>query len=127
MNYQQATQFVTQLEADLTGKSLAQVQAETLSDDVRRIVLAEQFAEDWLLVADNDFDTYNALREEANALETVSLSDKLRDDWERLAEQVTETVRENISETASLFIAQLLQNQGSLPFDIIARQVKERD
>ena len=107
--------------------TMAQVQADTLSDDVKRIVLAEQFATDWLLVADNDFDTYSALREEANALGMVSLSDKLRDDWERLAEQVVETVRENISETASLFIAQMLQGQGSLPFDIIAREVKERD
>lgn len=127
MNASQATQAIAHIESSLTGKSLAQVQAETMSDDVRRIVLAEQFAEDWLLVADNDFDTYNALREEANALETVSLSDKLRGDWEFLAEQVVETVRENISETASLFIAQMLQGQGSLPFDIIAREVKERD
>lgn len=127
MNASQATQAIAHIEADLTGKSLAQVQADTLSDDVRRIVTAQQFAEDWLLVADNDFDTYSALREEANALEMVSLSDKMREDWERLAEQVVETVRENISETASLFIAQMLQGQGSLPFDIIAREVKGRD
>lgn len=109
--------------------TMAQAQAETLSDDVRRIVLAQEFAEDWLLVAQNDGETYEQLVENAKdavnagrVSPLVVLSDGLREEWEHLAEQVTDLVRENISETASLFIAQLLKNQGSLPFDIIARQ-----
>jgi hypothetical protein len=36
-----------------------------------------------------------------------------------------ELVEEKISDTASLFIAQMLQGQGSTPFDIIARRVIE--
>lgn len=102
--------------------TLAQVQADTMSDDVKRIVVADQFANDWLLVAMNDADSYSELISDAMFYNnTAELSDKLRGDWEYLAEQVTELVAEHISPTASLFIAQILQGQGSLPFDIIAR------
>lgn len=85
---------------------------------------AEQFAEEWLLVAMNDYDTYTDLMEKASRLELVALSDELRDEWERLAEQVKELTEEHISPIAGLFIAQILQGQGSLPFDLIAKQVK---
>lgn len=86
---------------------------------------AEQFAEEWLLVAMNDYDTYTDLMEKASRLELVALSDELRDEWERLAEQVKELTEEHISPIAGLFIAQILQGQGSLPFDLIAKQVKQ--
>jgi hypothetical protein len=102
--------------------TLAQVQADTMSDEVKRLVIADQFAQDWLLVAMNDADSYSELMSDASRYNsTAELSDNLRTDWERLAEMVTELVAENISPTASLFIAQILQGQGSLPFDIIAR------
>ena len=87
---------------------------------------AEQFANDWLLVAENDYNLYSALMENANEFPTVSgLSDSLREDWEYLAGQVVELVNEHISPEAGLFIAQMLQGQGSHPFDIIARRVLE--
>ncbi len=88
-----------------------------------RAVIAQQFADDFLLVAMNDYDTYKELREEARDRDAIALSDKLREEWELLAEQVTELVEEKISPTASLFIAQMLQGQGQLPFDLIAREV----
>jgi hypothetical protein len=88
-----------------------------------RVTLAEQFADEWLLVAMNDYDTYRELMEEAQEGDTIALADKLREDWERLAEQVKELVEKNISPTASLFIGQWLQGQGQLPFDLIAREV----
>jgi hypothetical protein len=88
-----------------------------------RVTLAEQFASEWLLVAMNDYDTYRQLMEEAEEGNTIALADKLREEWEQLAEQVTELVAEKISPTASLFIGQWLQGQGQLPFDIIAREV----
>lgn len=88
-----------------------------------RQVIAEQFAEEWLLVAMNDYDTYRELMREAGEGDTIALADKLRDEWEQLAEQVTELVAEKISPTASLFIGQWLQGQGQLPFDLIAREV----
>jgi len=91
-----------------------------------RKVIAEQFAEEWLLVAMNDHDTYRELMREAGEGDTITLADKLRDEWEQLAEQVTELVAEKISPTASLFIGQWLQGQGQLPFDLIAREVMAR-
>ena len=88
-----------------------------------RVTLAEQFADEWLLVAMNDYDTYRDLMEEAESGDTIALADKLREEWETLAEQVTELVTEKISPTASLFIGQWLQGQGQLPFDLIAHEV----
>lgn len=88
-----------------------------------RVALAEEFASEWLLIAMNDHDTYRELMEEAEESDTIALADKLREEWEQLAEQVTELVAEKISPTASLFIGQWLQGQGQLPFDLIAREV----
>lgn len=85
---------------------------------------AEQFANDWLLVAENDYDTYRSLIEQEGD-NIATISDNLREEWEQLTEQVVELVEENISPTAGLFIAQMLQGQGSYPFDIIARRVLE--
>lgn len=89
-----------------------------------QITYAEQFANDWLLVAENDYETYRELLEiEGDNVATIS--DKLREEWEYLAEQVSELVEREISPTASLFVAQLLQGQGSRPFDLIAKRVLE--
>jgi hypothetical protein len=74
----------------------------------------------------NDYDSYSSLMEEASNGDAIALADKLRDEWETLAEQVTELVAENISPIASLFVSQWLQGQGQLPFDLIAREVMAR-
>jgi hypothetical protein len=106
--------------------SLAQVQADTLDDSVTRIVIAQQFANDFTLVMMNDYDAYTELM--ASVKDTqgiVELSDTLRGEWETLAEQVTELVTEQVSPIAGLLIAQLLQGQGSLPFDLIAKELRE--
>ena len=106
--------------------SMAQVQADTLNDDVKRLVIAEQFADDFWLVMQNDYEAYTEIMAETKASDSVvELSDLLREDWETLAEQVTELVTENISEIAGLLIAQIIQGQGSLPFDLIAKQLRE--
>jgi hypothetical protein len=108
--------------------SLAQVQADTLGEDVKRIVIAEQFKDDFLLVMMNDYEAYTELMDDTkNSESVVQLSDTLRGEWETLAEQVTELVTEQISEIAGLLIAQLLQGQGSLPFDLIAKQLREEN
>ena len=106
--------------------SLAQVQADTLDDSVTRIVIAQQFANDFTLVMMNDYDAYTELMADLKDSEgIVQLSDKLRNEWETLAEQVTGLVTEQVSPIAGLLIAQLLQGQGSLPFDLIAKQLRE--
>ena len=108
--------------------SLAQVQADTLHEDVKRIVIAEQFKDDFLLVMMNDYEAYTELMDDTkNSEGVVQLSDTLRGEWETLAEQVTELVTEQVSEIAGLLIAQLLQGQGSLPFDLIAKQLREEN
>jgi hypothetical protein len=88
-----------------------------------RNAVAEQFANDWLLVAMNDYETYSGLMEWASWADVVTLSNNLRNNWENLTAQVVELVEENISPIAGLFIAQMLQGQGSLPFDLIAREI----
>ncbi len=85
---------------------------------------AEQFANDWLLVAENDYDSYRDLLDmEGDSISKIS--DQIREQWENLTADVVELVEENISPIAGLFIAQMLQGQGSTPFDIIARRVLE--
>lgn len=104
-------------------ETMAQVQADTISDDVKRLVIAEQFASEWMMVAENIEETQAELIRVAQEAEGVAdLSNKLSDEWETLAEQVMDLVTDKISETAGLFIGQMLKGQGSLPFDIIARQ-----
>jgi hypothetical protein len=106
--------------------SLAQVQADTLGEDVKRIVIAEQFKDDFMLVMMNDYEAYTELMDDTkNSESVVQLSDTLRGEWETLAEQVTELVTEQVSEIAGLLISQLIKGQGSLPFDLIAKQLRE--
>ena len=108
--------------------SLAQTQASTLDDSVTRIVIAEQFKQDFLLVMENDYEAYTELMADVKDSQgIVQLSETLRGEWETLAEQVTELVTEQISEVAGLLIAQIIKGQGSLPFDLIAKQLREGD
>jgi len=91
-----------------------------------RDAIAEQFAQDFLLVMMNDYEAYSELMDDTRKSESmVELSEKLREEYETLTEQIVELVEEKISPIASLLIAQLLQGQGSLPFDLIAKQLRE--
>jgi hypothetical protein len=91
-------------------------------DRQEREIIAQWFADTWLLVAMNEGNTYQELMEkEGDSIS--SISDELREEWETLAEQVSELVEENISPIAGLFIREMLQGWGSYPFDLIARQV----
>ena len=106
--------------------SLAQVQAETLDESVKRLVIAEQFANDFTLVMLNDYEAYTELMDDTkNTGSMVELSDKLRGEYETLTAQIVELVEDKVSPIASLLIAQLLQGQGSLPFDLIAKQLRQ--
>jgi hypothetical protein len=89
-----------------------------------RDIVAEQFAEDYLLIAMNDYETYTELSSKRE-LNTASLSKVLEEEWEELLQQVSDLVTRDISPIASDFITQMLSNQGSLPFDKIAKRLKE--
>lgn len=96
----------------------------TMTND--RDVIAAQFAEDFLLVMLNDYEAYSELMEDTKKSESmVELSDKLREEYETLTEQIVEIVEDKVSPIASLLIAQLIQGQGSYPFDLIAKQLRE--
>lgn len=91
-----------------------------------RDVIASQFAQDFLLVMLNDYEAYLELMKDTKESESmVELSDKLREEYETLTAQTVELVEDKISPIASLLIAQLLQYQGSYPFDLIAKQLRE--
>jgi hypothetical protein len=91
-----------------------------------RTITAQEFADDFLLVMLNDYDAYTELMADTKNCESmVELSDKLRDEYETLTAQIVELVEDKVSPIASLLIAQLLQGQGSLPFDLIAKQLRE--
>lgn len=103
-------------------KTLDEVQL----DGHNRKIVAEQFAQDFLLVMMNDYEAYTELMDDTKKSESmVELSDKLREEYETLTAQIVELVEDKVSPIASLLIAQLLQGQGSLPFDLIAKQLKE--
>lgn len=89
---------------------------------------AEQFANDFLLIADNNSQEFYAeLRESAkNAQGVAELSDTLRDEWETLVEQVGEAVEKHVSDIARDFVVQILGGWGSRPFDLIARELINR-
>jgi len=89
-----------------------------------RDIVAEQFADDYLLIAMNDYETYSELSHKRE-LNTASLSKVLEEEWEELLQQVSDLVTRDISPIASDFILQMLSNQGSLPFDKIAKRLKE--
>jgi hypothetical protein len=77
---------------------------------------------------ENDYEAYTELMADVKDSQgIVQLSETLRGEWETLAEQVTELVTEQISEVAGLLIAQIIKGQGSLPFDLIAKQLREGD
>ena len=108
----------------------------TTTETTERDVIAHYFADEWLVVAQNTQDQaeqlYSDAREALKSETPVAvLGDQLREDWERLAEQVKDLTTEHISEDAGLFIGQMLQGWGTYPFDIIARraieQVKETE
>lgn len=103
-------------------KTLNEVQL----DGHNRKIIAEQFAQDFLLVMLNDYEAYTELMTDTKKSESmVELSEKLREEYETLTAQIVELVEDKVSPIASLLIAQLLQGQGSLPFDLIAKQLKE--
>lgn len=93
-------------------------------DTQERDAIAQWFADTWLMVAENDRETYEELiKLEGDSVSAIS--DKLRDEWDTLTEQVANLVDDQISETAGLFIKEILVGWGTYPFDLIARRVLE--
>lgn len=82
-----------------------------------------QFADDYAVVIDNDFNAYTEIMEKQNtkAGNMSGLSDELREEFETYISQVVEREKENGHEIGALLISQMLIGWGSSTFDQIAR------
>lgn len=90
---------------------------------VERPGASHQFAEDYILVTENDSNSYREIMDmkETQAENMSALSDRLRDEFETYISQVIEREKENGHETGADLIAQMLIGWGASTFDIIAR------
>ena len=87
------------------------------------LLAPQQFAEDYILVTENDSDSYHEIIEmpEFKAGNMSGLSDKLREQFEEYIGQVAERESENGHDAGALLISQMLTGWGTHTFDIIAR------
>lgn len=85
--------------------------------------VADAAATDYILVTENDSDSYHEIMEMPQLLagNMSGLSDRLREEFETYISEVAERERENGHEAGALLISQMLIGLGSTTFDIIAR------
>ena len=85
--------------------------------------VADAAATDYILVTENDADSYHEIMEMPQLLagNMSGLSDRLREEFETYISEVAERERENGHEAGALLISQMLIGLGSTTFDIIAR------
>lgn len=94
----------------------------TVLDEIEKSkVIAEWFADTWLLVAENDFEMWSELRDDAQGKTVAELSDLLREEYEKVAEETIDFVEDK--NKFGWFLREFLQGWGSAPFDIIAKRV----
>ena len=86
-------------------------------------IVAEQFANDWLLVIENDRESYEQLVEDVKSMDlnVISVTAYLREEWDVLIDQM-ETEVSRISDVACLLLRQMLV-MGDRPFELIANHV----
>ena len=89
--------------------------------------IAEQFATDWLLVIENDYDSWTQLMSEVKDLnyDPISVSAFLREEWDVLVDQMADAIEDKVSEIASLLLRQMLL-MGDQAWNVIAKYVIER-
>jgi hypothetical protein len=86
-------------------------------------VVAEQFANDWLLVVENDHEMWTQLVDDVKELDCnqIAVTTYLREEWDVLIDQM-ETQVSKISDVAGLLLRQMLV-MGDRPFELIANHV----
>jgi len=91
--------------------------------DMDQTQATHQFAEDYILVTENDSDSYHEIMdmEELKAGNMSGLSDRLREEFETYISEVAERERENGHEAGALLISQMLIGWGAGTFDQIAK------
>jgi len=90
----------------------------------------EQFAQDYQLVTDNNYEAYkaiNTLLDQQGAHNVAWLSELLRERFENAISEVIERERRRGNEYTADLIAQMLIGWGSTAFDKIARDYIDAD
>ena len=85
---------------------------------------AHQFATDWLLVIENDRDSWTQLVDDVKSMgcDLIATTAYLREEWDVLVDQMADAVEDKVSEIASLLLRQMLLT-GDYPFQLIANHV----
>lgn len=96
---------------------------DSMNERQKMAAVADNFANDYLLVTENDAKSFYAIKATPELLagNMSALSDKLKEEFETYISQVVERERENGHEAGALLISQMLIGLGSTTFDIIAR------
>lgn len=91
---------------------------------------SEQFAQDYQLVTDNNYEAYkaiNTLLDQQGAHNVAWLSERLRENFENRISEVVDRERRRGNEYTADLIAQMLIGYGSMTFDEIARTYIDQD
>jgi hypothetical protein len=86
--------------------------------------LAEQFANDWLLVIENDQDSWNQLVDDVKEMgcDSIATTAYLREEWDVLVDQMADAVEDKVSDIGALLIRQMLLT-GDYAHQLIANHV----
>ena len=87
----------------------------------------EQFANDWLLVIENDHDSWNQLVDDVKSMgcDRIATTAYLREEWDVLVDQMADAVEDKVSPIGALLLRQMLVT-GDYPFQLIANNVIDR-
>lgn len=85
---------------------------------------AKMFANDWLLVIENDQDSWNQLLDDVKGMgcDPIATTAYLREEWDVLVDQMADAVEDKVSPIASLLLRQMLYS-GDYPHQLIANHV----
>ena len=98
----------------------------TLTNTERNTAINDQFYEDFMLVAENDYEFYRELRIASDiAKDTQELADDIYNNYVELVSQIQELVEREISEVAGLMVTQIMAAPSHYVFEQIAKVVKK--
>lgn len=85
---------------------------------------AHDFADNWLLVIENDHDSWNQLLEDTKEMgcDQIATTAYLREEWDVLVDQMADAVEDKVSPIASLLLRQMILT-GDYSFQLIAHHV----
>jgi len=88
-------------------------------------IIAEAFANDWLLVIENDQDSWNQLVDDVKKLnyDPIATTAYLREEWDVLVDQMAGAVEDKVSDIGALLLRQMLAGYGDHAHQLIANHV----